>query len=58
MKHLSAKTLGGLLRTYDVAIGELRAMRDREVENLIERLQRHRDEVAAALAAMERRTAA
>jgi len=53
MKTLPASTLRILLRTYDAAIPELRALRDREVDGLIERLQLRRDEVVAALAALE-----
>jgi hypothetical protein len=53
MKPLSAQTLRGLLRMYEAAIAELQAMRDPDVESLIGRLTRHRDEVVAALAALE-----
>jgi RNase P/RNase MRP subunit POP5 len=53
MKHLTAKTLHGLLGTYETAIAELRAMRDPTVDGLIDRMARHRDEVLAALAAIQ-----
>ena len=53
MKPLSAQTLRGLLRIYETAIAELRALRGPSVESLIGRLTRHRDEVVAALAALE-----
>ena len=53
MKPLSAQTLRGLLRTYETAIAELRAMRDPTVDGLIDRMARHRDEVLAALAAIQ-----
>ena len=45
MNPLPAQTLRGLLRTYETAIAELRAMHDRGVEGLIGRLIFHRDEV-------------
>lgn len=53
MNSLPAQTLRGLLSTYETAIAELRAMRDPEVERLIGRMVAHRDEVVAALAALE-----
>jgi hypothetical protein len=53
MKPLTAQTLRGLLRTYDTAIAELRAMRDPALEGLIGRMILHRDEVIAALATRE-----
>ena len=53
MNPLSAQTLRGLLRTYDTAIAELRAMRDPGVDGLIGRMVVHRDEVIAALATLE-----
>jgi len=53
MNPLPAQTLRGLLRTYDTAIAELRAMRDPEVEGLIGRMILHRDEVIAALATIK-----
>ncbi len=57
MKPLSAQTLRGLLQTYETAIAELRAMRDPTVETLIDRMMRHRDEVVAALAGTQNRSA-
>jgi hypothetical protein len=39
-----------MLRMYDTAIADLRAMRDPAVAKLIDRLALHRDEVLAALA--------
>jgi hypothetical protein len=53
MKRLPAKTLLELLQMYETVIAELRAMRDSEVERLIGRMTVHRDEVLAALAALE-----
>lgn len=53
MNPLPAQTLRGLLRLYDTAIAELRAMRDPAVEGLIGRMLVHRDEVVAALATLE-----
>ena len=53
MNSLPAQTLRGLLRTYETAIAELRAMRDPGVEGLIRRMAAHRDEVIAALATLE-----
>jgi hypothetical protein len=53
MNPLPAQTLRGLLRTYETAIAELRAMSDPAVEALIGRMIFHRDEVIAALAALE-----
>jgi hypothetical protein len=54
MKPLSAEVLRGLLRMYDTAIAELRAMRDPTADGLIGRMIRHRDEVVAALANSQR----
>ena len=56
MNPLSAQTLRGLLRTYETAIAELRAMSDPHVVGLLRRLERHRAEFTAALA--ERHTPA
>lgn len=53
MNSLPAQTLRGLLRTYETAIAELRAMRDPEVEGLIGRMTARRDEVVAALASLK-----
>jgi hypothetical protein len=44
------QTLLELLRMYDTAIADLRAMRDPATAKLIDRLVLHRDEVVAALA--------
>jgi hypothetical protein len=52
VKTLPAKTLRGLLQMYEAAIADLRQMADPSVEALIGRLTLHRDEVAAALAAI------
>ncbi len=54
MKPLSAEVLRGLLRMYETAISELRAMRDPSVDGFIDRMIRHRDEVLAALADTQR----
>jgi hypothetical protein len=53
MKPLSAHTLRTLLRTYETAIAELQALHDPDVQQLIARMLRHRDEVTAALAASD-----
>jgi hypothetical protein len=53
MNPLPAQTLRGLLRTYETAIAELRAMQDPGVDRLMGRMIFHRDEVLAALAALE-----
>jgi hypothetical protein len=50
MRSLPAQTLRGLLRSYETAIAELRAMRDPAVEPFIDRVIVRRDEVTAALA--------
>ena len=52
MQGLSAEVLRSLLATYETAIAELRAMRDRGVEGLIARLTRHRVEAISTLAHM------
>ena len=54
MEGLPAETLLSLLRIYETAIAELRAMGDARLERLITRLTRHRGEVVAALAARGR----
>jgi hypothetical protein len=54
MKPLSAEVLRRLLRMYDTAIAELRAMRDPAVDGLVGRMIRHRDEILAALANSQR----
>jgi hypothetical protein len=51
MKRLEPVTLLGLLRLYESAIRELKALNDPAVQGLLERMQRHRAEVVAALAA-------
>jgi len=43
---------------YETAIAELGAMHDPAVDGLIDRMSRHRDEVLAALAAIQRNPAA
>ena len=53
MKSLSAQALSGLLRTYETAIAELRALRDPTVGKLIDRMVCHRDELRAALAGVQ-----
>ena len=58
MEPLPAETLLGLLRMYESALAELRAMNDPGAEGLIVRLTRHRTEVIAALAALQGRPAA
>jgi hypothetical protein len=50
VEQLPTQTLLGMLRMYDTAIADLRAMRDPAVAKLIDRLALHRDEVVAALA--------
>ena len=49
VEPLPTQTLLGLLRMYDSAIADLRAMRDPAVAKLIDRLALHRDEVCATL---------
>ncbi|HET7766659.1 MAG TPA: hypothetical protein VFK92_16360 [Burkholderiales bacterium] len=50
MQPLPTQTLVDMLRMYDTAIADLRAMHDPTVAKLIKRLALHRDEVIAALA--------
>jgi hypothetical protein len=51
VKHLKETTLLTLLQTYETAIGELERLRDPSVAELLRRMERHRAEVIAALAA-------
>jgi hypothetical protein len=53
MHALPAQTLRGLLQLYDAAIADLSALRDPGVAAFIRRLAVHRDEVVAALAALQ-----
>ena len=50
VEPLPTQTLLGLLRMYDTAIADLRAMHDPTVAKLIDRLTLHRDEVVVELA--------
>ena len=50
MEGVDAKSLLDLIRTYGVAIRELRAMNDDAVEPLIRRLEDRHREAALALA--------
>ena len=50
VKRLNKTTLLGLLQLYEVAIGELHEFRDPGVTELLQRMERHRAEVIAALA--------
>jgi hypothetical protein len=50
VKQLERTTLLTLLQTYETAISELEGLRDPSVAELLRRMERHRDEVIAALA--------
>ena len=52
MEGLDAETLLQLLEVYETALAELRAMDDPAVSDLMRRLERHRAEAVAALAAL------
>ena len=51
LERLAVDALLGLLQMYETALKELRATRDQHVAGLMLRLERHRAEVIAALAA-------
>jgi hypothetical protein len=53
MKRLNKQTLRGLLQMYEAAIQELEALRDPGVTGLLRRMEQHRAEVIAALAAQD-----
>lgn len=57
VEPLPTQTLLGLLRMYDAAIADLRAMRDPAVAKFIDRLALHRHEVVAALQPSDPRVA-
>ncbi len=50
-ERLAGDTLLGLLQIYETALAELKATGDQHVAGLMLRLERHRAEVIAALAA-------
>jgi hypothetical protein len=53
VKQLKKTTLLTLLQTYETAIRELERLRDPSVAALLRRMERHRAQVIAALAAQE-----